>query len=316
VRTVEAPPVAAVAATNPATRAATRPGPAERGRVRVALGGTVSTDRGTRLRGATLQLDSPDAVTTAPALNGRHWRNLRDLKLNAVRFDVKLRDAHPLPVTLERQLPKLDRAVDLAAGNGMYIIIMNSAAAGTYDKQELLRFWSVVAPRYKDRTHVLYEMVNEPVSWEPRHYSEKHVKDLKEVYDVMRRAAPETHIVLWTFPNLNGGPETARTVESMQGVFYTRESVGFHWYRATADAVSFLQSRYPLLMTETSPGPPPTDDLAVLQQCENLGVSWVHLEGKTFDLSKLKALLNRLHEGGVDWAAEWDRNVSLAGGPR
>jgi hypothetical protein len=183
---------------------------------------------------------------------------------------------------------------------------MKSVGAGRYDKQELLRFWSVVAPRYKDRPHVLYEMVNEPVAWDPRDYTEANVADLREVYEVMLRGAPETHIVLWSFANLNSGLETTRAVERMRGVYYTRESVGFHWYRATAADVSFLQGQYPLLMTETSPGPPPTDDLAVLKQCEQLGVSWVHLEGKTGDLSKLRALLSRLNGSGYTWPADWE----------
>jgi hypothetical protein len=277
--------------------------PAPRGRVSTSRG-TVLTDKGSLLRGATFQLDSPDAPTSVPALSESHWKQVRELKLNVVRFDVKLSKARPHPVSLDRQLPKLDRAVDLAARNGMYIMIMSSAEPGTYNKEELIRFWSAVAPRYKDLPHVIYEVVNEPVAWYPQHYTDKHLKDLQDVYRVMRRGAPETHIVLWTFPNLDPGPETARVLERAKDVFYTGESVGFHWYGATAADVSYLQQQYPLFMTETSPGPPVTNDLAALQECERLGVSWVHLEGKTSDLGRLKRMIGRLNETGFTWPAD------------
>jgi hypothetical protein len=201
-------------------------------------------------------------------------------------------------------LARLDRAVDLAGRNGMYVVLVSSVAAGTYDKDELLRFWSAVAPRYRGRAHVLYEMVNEPVAWYPRNYTREHFRDLMEVYRLIRRAAPETHVALWTFPNLDPGPVTARVLDLVPDVSYTRELVGFHWYDAAAADAAFLQRQFPLFMTETSPGPPKTDDLAALQACERLGISWVHLDGKGRDVSRLRALINRLHETGFTWTAD------------
>jgi hypothetical protein len=92
----------------------------------------------------------------------------------------------------------------------------------------------------------------------------------------------------------------------MPDVRYSGESVGFHWYDTSADDVAFLKRTYPMFMTETSPGPPATDDLAALQNCERVGISWVHLEGKSSDLTKLRAMVRRLHETGFGWDADPD----------
>jgi len=127
----------------------------ERGRV-VIRNGTVVSERGSLLRGVTMELDAPGAWTSNFAIDPNHWKQVRDLKLNVVRFDVKLKDASGGPQTISNQLQYIDLAVNLAAQNGVYISLMSTVnQPGTYDVQELKTFWAVVADRYKDRTHVL-----------------------------------------------------------------------------------------------------------------------------------------------------------------
>ena len=42
-------------------------------------------------------------------------------------------------------------------------VIINYHDVGSYEKEFLTKFWDLVAPRYRDRTHVAYELMNEPV---------------------------------------------------------------------------------------------------------------------------------------------------------
>ena len=138
---------------------------AERGRVRV-QNGTVYTDRGTMLRGSTMSA----LYGIGNANNPNYWRYMnKTLKLNAVRLGVK---TGQIGRSVTQQLPYIDAAVNSAANSDMYVMINNSIRPGGYDLSQLREFWSVVASRYRNRTHVFYEMTNEPVNggphWEMR----------------------------------------------------------------------------------------------------------------------------------------------------
>ena len=95
----------------------------------------------------------------------------------------------------------LDRAVELAADEGVYVLI-DYHATERYDTPSIDRrlkaFWDRVAPRYADRPHVLYELFNEPTepaaggidAWRTwREYASPWVARLRD-------HAPETPIVV------------------------------------------------------------------------------------------------------------------------
>ena len=90
----------------------------ERGRVHVG-NGTVLTDRNTILRGASMMLLSKPGYANDESF----WKSVHDLGLNAVRLDVK---TVQIGKTVAEQLPYLDKAVDLAAENHMYIMFKTS----------------------------------------------------------------------------------------------------------------------------------------------------------------------------------------------
>ena len=251
---------------------------ATRGRV-VVKNGTVLTDTGTLLRGHSMQINGTGDAKTNYVMNYDSWVQTKNLGFNFVRLNVKLSNTTPA-MTIEQQIPKIDQAVAWARELGLYVMIESSVAPGTYNLSELKTFWNAVAGRYKDETHVFYEMINEPVSWYPSSYTNQNIADLKSVYDIMRSAAPNTHIVLWTFPRLNDGPTTVSVVQKMTGIDYTKTSVGFHWYNVSETAVKYLKAAYPVLMTETDWTSLAPDDVVNLSACERLGISWSHLAGK------------------------------------
>lgn len=281
----------------------------ERGRVRV-QNGTVVSDRNTILRGATM------AVMYGPgnSNNSSYWHHMNvNLGLNAVRLGVK---TGQIGRSVEQQLAAIDNAVNSAARQNMYVMINNSIRPGSYDLAELQAFWSVVAPRYKDRTHVLYEMTNEPVNGGPHwgnvvQYNEKVLADLKVVYDIMRRGAPDTHIALFTAPNLYPDCNSyAAMIGRMPGVDWQKTSVGFHHYQGTqkfgAAGLNCLRNRYPLLMTETNYWT--TREVGNLRDAlnlyEQLQISWFSLDGKGSTYRLQNEILPALRRAGHSWEAE------------
>lgn len=283
---------------------------AERGRVRV-QNGTVVSDRGTILRGAAM------SVLYGPgnANNDSYWRHMNvNLGLNAVRLGVK---TGQIGRSIQQQLPVLDAMVNSAAKNNMYVMIMSSNKAGRYYLDELKKFWSVVAPRYKDRTHVLFEMLNEPTSGGPHwgnasQYTDRVISDLKSVYDIMRRGAPNTHIVLFSpgniYPNC---AQYAAVIGRMRGVDWSKASVGFHHYNGTVKigeaGLKCLRAKYPLIMTETAYWTGEAGrillkhDLAIY---EKLGISWFSLDGKGSTHYLQNEIIPGLRQRGYTWRAE------------
>lgn len=282
----------------------------ERQRVHVG-NGTVLTDRGTILRGASMMILARPNYSTDPAF----WSSVHDLGLNAVRLDVA---TTKIGKTVYEQLPSLDKAVDLAAQNGMYIMFKTSEKPGTYDLDSLIEFWSVAAPRYKNRTNVLFELTNEPVSgrapWgRPEQWTDQVIADLTKVYNIMRAAAPDTHIVLFSTPNLYPDCESyKKVIAKMKGVDWTKASVGFHHYRGTEEFgeknIQCLRASYPLIMTETNfwvdDGAARNTPMGVLRLYEKLGISWFSLDGKGSTSHLRDEIIPDLRSQGYTWSEE------------
>jgi hypothetical protein len=252
-------------------------------------------------------------TSTNNTQSSAYWQKVHNLGLNAVRLDVKLSDASR---TIAQQIPLIDKAVDLAQQNKMYVMILNSVHPGRYNLSELRTFWSTVASRYKDRTHVIYEMVNEPVAWWPRNYLTNHINDLKSVYSIIRNNAPNTHIVIFTFPNLipDSGASIVSKIATMTGIDYTKTSVGFHHYCGGKNynalnyeaTVKYVKGRYPVMMTETSYWVEPENIVVrnALENEERLGIGWFSLDGKDSVNRLMYDILPSLRRAGFSWPVE------------
>ena len=278
--------------------------PTPRGRPQV-IGGTIRTDTGQIMRGATMDIRKQ---ANPPCNQQAVWNNYRSLGLNLVRLGVKT-DADGNGRAVADQIPFLDAAVECAARAHMYVMPLVSINPGGYNLDQLTAFWSAVAGRYKDRAHVFYEMTNEPVSgggyWGATpHWTPAKLADLRGVYDIMRAAAPKTHIVLFSTTNLAPTPASWHAVP--QGfeaagtpMDWANVSIGFHYYKGTynfGDPNGFggLQQMkdygYSLFMSECNDfiGDGPSDDPRNSQQVwlwlEQAGISWVCLDGKSGDV--------------------------------
>ncbi len=245
--------------------------PTDRGRIRIS-GNTLVTDYDTRLRSAggwfegVSHSSNGDGKNSNPWLfDESWWKSMWDNGSNFVRLNSidpfwKRRNGDHFDFTnqtdVNEYLVKMDLVVDLASKYHMYVMISYHDVGG-YDLTYLRQFWTVVAAHYRNRTHVFFELANEPVQWYPENYSDQLLADQKEVYDLIRLHAPDTHIVMLSFATTcqPWHPATMKTVAdrlTARGVSWSNASVGFHPYGncGKGDNIRELKNAYPCINTE------------------------------------------------------------------
>ncbi|HVR82749.1 MAG TPA: RICIN domain-containing protein [Planctomycetota bacterium] len=206
---------------------------------------------------------------------------------------------------LSADLPTFDSFVDLASQYGFYVIL-DFHSEQIPDQSQWTAFWQVVAPRYANRTHVLYEMANEyGPGWWPSEYGPSDIQWQQNAYQFIRSLAPQTHIITNSFANTDGTMLNLvqQQAQGSSAVDYSNASVGFHPYGFDPNAILSLKAQFPVMSTE---GPwPPGSTLAWL---ESNGISWQIMDGPTDIISQLAS---------GNWAVTWaqDPNTSDGTGP-
>jgi hypothetical protein len=260
---------------------------------------------------------------TADVQNLEYWQRAKDVGLNAIRVtnwdqksfvghydneagytdctyegkDNKGRDIYYGAWTISKNLIELDKMVQNAADTGMYIIITPGAWPGTMSQPYLDAFWGIAADRYKNNTHVIFEISNEPVAWQPSDYTSAALDKLAEVYSVMRSAAPNTPILSLSFShaneNMNAKVASFTTkVNAISPGLLTwsnnLDAVSFHPYGTTnMTYIDNLRAVYPIMCTEWGyPGSGAVVSLAGTkyngQKLEESGISWMNFQaGRT-----------------------------------
>ena len=237
------------------------------------------------------------------------WNYYRSKGLNVVRLGVKS-DHDGVGRSITDQIPFLDAAVACAALARMYIMILISIEPGGYNKSQLTEFWTLAAPRYKDMPHVFYEITNEPVSgggyWgQTSHWTTPKLQDLRDVYDIMRAGAPNTHICMFSTPNLYPNTNSWKTVPQQfealgTSIDWTKTLISFHHYPGTylfGDPNGFggLQQLkdlgYNLFMSEcndfigSAASSDPRNSQQVWLWFQQNNISWASLDGKSGTLT-------------------------------
>ena len=229
----------------------------EPARVRVADGTLVSSD-GKVLRGTTFFVDMygvPDMRENETKYH-EYFNSVfkKHPDLNCVRvgpwmgdwkYDVAGNEQHR-----EEYLYAIDTLVDWCAENGVYAIVNLHIQYNTkVDSEKAKAFWSLIAPRYKDRTHVVYELLNEP---EPK----TSLAVSNQIYQHVKSLAPETHQILFSHV-----AATQLTIDGLakatEGVDFKNASIGFHCYdnvllntKQWDHAEKIRAAGYPIICTE------------------------------------------------------------------
>jgi hypothetical protein len=169
-----------------------------RGRVRV-TGTTLVTDRGTLLRGADIPIDLTPDFPLSPQL-------FQDMALahglNAVEVYLEYwADVSGVHIA------QADQIVDGARAAGLYVILGIGGGPpgdghlgnGWFDIQKIRSFWQIYAPRYKDQTHVIYQIQNQPDLSCDAPWPANTIAMEREAYSLIRSFAPDTHIILFSY---------------------------------------------------------------------------------------------------------------------
>lgn len=248
-------------------------------------GSTVMTDQGTLLRATTFWCITFHSWGVNFAKDFNNWLRIQSNGFNCVRLSLHNWDPDlyndPVYYTKEEWLNQIDQWVDWAEELGLYVILDHHEAGG-HTQAWLLDFWASAAPRYRHRTHVLYEIANEPVAWRPSNYTAQDMADQQELYDLIRESAPQTHVIVLSFAIPDSG---MNQLAAQMDVDWSITSVGFHGYwSSSAQNINELKKEYPVINTEfTSPtssfagsNPPYYLDGYAWQQelMEKMRISW------------------------------------------
>ena len=99
-------------------------------------------------------------------------------------------------------------------------------------------------------------------------------------------------------------------VAKLQGIDWSKTSIGFHHYGGTQrfgeTGIRCLRQKYPLIMTETSYWISPFSFLRdALSLYERLGISWFSLDGKGRSADHLEnEIIPGLNDDGYYWRVE------------
>ena len=212
-----------------------------------------------------------------------------------------------------RQLSRIERAVNFASKYGMYVVINSHNHIPSYNEAYTSALWKYVAPYFANRTHVLYELSNEPMSGIGKNgdmdmgaagtEASPRLQALKRSYDIARDGAPNTMLLILTPPGINdyaygtGLGNLADSFAKLPGntVDWTKTAVAYHLYNndaaygtaSKAKNLRNLHQRYAGWPSENNfpAGVTVTDgdqwrsssfdsDLYVNQTCEKLGIGW------------------------------------------
>ncbi len=274
----------------------------ERGRAKI-VDGNVVADNGWPLRGEHVVFangispgpDDSNGWSQELMYDRKLWRVIRDTyHLNTVRlmmsrppqnwFNGPGNDCSPPEYrcySLDYVHPNgkttiqiMDDLVEIAADLGMYIVIDYHPVLG-HDKGDARVWWGRIAPRYKDHTHVIYELINEP--WSDPSYPGDLVDFQQELYQQIRTVAPATHIIAWSFANTRS--EISVPVSQAKDIDYGNASVGFHPYEWDGELetmktrVKNLRQSHPVISTEVG-----GDRKARVRDLEEMGMSWIGLD--------------------------------------
>jgi hypothetical protein len=236
-------------------------------------GGTIKTAQGEIWRMGSLHVSrdytkNENAWGANPA-NLRLWRD--SLHLNAIRLGCvdprQYADGRGTWTTVEESFPLIDAVINNADSLGIYVDLNyhnpiptwepNFDAGPPWGEWDVRSWWQHIAPRYKDRAHVIYELANEGGggAWSGGCYDGY----MKQVYKVVRPLVPNKIIVIGSVAWYAGDgwiPCIRDNLAADCGTQFAwnsgKDIWGFHAYpNQTLDVVKKTQAAgVPVFMTE------------------------------------------------------------------
>ena len=286
---------------------------ATRGRVKVA-NNTIVTDTGTLIRGARVSLDIWDETPTQA--NITTMKNSRGL--NAFHIYAEYPGGGS---SGGYNATKVDKVVDLADTNDLYVVLTigSGGGNGTFNQAFVTSFWNFYAPRYKDKTHVVYEVCNEPQAWSAPYNSNTLTME-KNAYSQIRGLAPDTHIMMMSYSQVVN-PTQAATECAGLGVTWDNASVAFHTYGIDGKEDASLTAFYTAMkgkgINYACTEPNLTLKVITTELFERDGVSETHFINVSDIATNASAFTSWITSNKICWTPDfgtWPGPCSGAGG--
>ncbi len=339
------------------------PLPTDPGRVRIdsnEYGYQVVNDNGEILRGNAIWLWKAKLINNfselAYAFEESYYQTLADSGVNTIRlalFDPwinsnttnygKVLD-YSNQSEVDWMLKFTDSVVDYASKYNMNVLINYHDVGkykGEYENPDantmgyLKDFWTAIAPYYKDRTHVFYELMNEP-AFGCTNFTNELFDSIVVLHDLVRTLAPETHLSLFCYTGAVGQPWDEQTMHTAMQRFeqrypdyinWNKTSVAFHPYISdsrTSDPIINTMELYPIINTESNY---PCDsamhaqvqeadkqcqaldgEIFINQTMERLGISWLQHKANGWDMfnNNWPLILNDAREKGYIWFGNYN----------
>ncbi|MCA9241486.1 MAG: cellulase family glycosylhydrolase, partial [Planctomycetales bacterium] len=153
---------------------------------------------------------------------------------------------------------RIDQMVQMTRDEGLYLVLTigNGGNNGSFNYDYVMDFWRLYADRYKNESHVLFEIQNEPHAWSTP-YPQTVLNMEADAYTLIRSLAPDTPVLLFSIAVLGDGASAVSDlsqVSAAASIDWTKAGVAFHGYaghQATPPAVeTILNAGYPVFMTE------------------------------------------------------------------
>lgn len=274
----------------------------ERGRVQI-QNGTLLTDTGSLLRGAFVSLDSPSysmctreeiAAVKELGLNTIHVyaENYWDEKQNGPGYNSN----------------DMDNLVAWTAEESLYLIITMTGV--DFSNQENIQFakdcWSFYAKRYKNETHLIFEILNEPADVP---FEDEVINFEKEVYQIIRSNAPDTHIQLLSPWNIFY-PELLNDIQRLEPIDWNNASIAGHVYHKTGyDYIESIKriknAGYTLMITEFHSIENKYANLAYIRLFEDLGISYANFINLTELVNNNSVYKSMVESSEIRWIPDF-----------
>ncbi len=215
---------------------------------------------------------------------------------------------------------RIDDVVKNTRELGLYLVLTigNGANNGKFNRDYVVDFWNFYAERYKDETHVVFEIQNEPVAWSPP-YSQAALDMEVAAYNAIRSHAPDSPILLFSYSVLGQGEAAIQDLNKIGGLIdWSNAGVAFHGYAGFKDTVAsidvILNAGYPVFMTEftNSDWGYSRDflDLELTAALEERDVSWLsflHVPPNFINepVTEPETFLDVVDKAGLSWVPDF-----------
>jgi hypothetical protein len=286
---------------------------ATRGRVQVS-NNTIETDWGTLIRGARCSLDIWNETPSQSDIDGMKSRGLNAIHIYAEYPGSGQAGGY--------NYAEVDNVVNLADNNGLYVILTIGSGGdnGSFNQTFVTQFWNFYAPRYANRTHVIYEICNEPQAWSAP-YNSTTLSMEKNAFNQIRGLAPNTHIMLMSYSDPINPTQAANECANL-GISWANASVAFHGYGIDGNENNALTSWFSAFRNvgiacgactepELSNG---NANATTTQIFENNGVSYTHFINVHSIATVNSVYYDVINNAGIHWTPDYGTWPSSGGG--